>query len=319
MIASVYSLLARHKSPAADDLLLEAARLGDDAERAAAVESILHRGTSRGLAGLVTLFNDLPDSLRSRLGESVERLGPAVARCARGEEPAGRVAAARFVAAVASPKLAYLLDDLLRSPSPEVFAAACDAVESLAHAAADDAAALRSGTLDGVAADAAWSASLELRGRLEEALARAFESPRGLDSAALASAATRLLERRQGVLIEAYRRQGGRAWPLVWSRLTRPADADSAAALVSCAARGPLRADLAEALARVEQPEVLDGLARDGHLLLDPACEAALSAGVGLARGLVVANVARRRPGRPHRTHRAGDARRTIRARRRPR
>ena len=280
MIASVYSLLARHKSPAADELLLDAARLGDEAECGAAIESLLHRATARGLTGLVELFDDLPDALRRRLGESAETLVSAVSRCARSDENATRVAAAKFIAATRSPQLAYVLADLLRSPSPEVFEAACGAAEGLAEWVDETSLDLRENRLVGPSSAATFDTLVGLRQALEEAVLRALETPRGLDSLALASAASRLLDRRQGPLFEAYKRAGGRGWPLVTARLARPNDAASAASLLSCAARGTLRGEFAESLGRIERAGVLDGLLRNTHWLRDPSVESAV-AGVG--------------------------------------
>ena len=282
VIASVYSLLARHKSPAADELLLDAARLGDEAERGAAIESLLHRGTARGLAGLVELFRDLPESLRRRLGESAETLSHAVARCSRSDDPAVRVAAAEFIGATRSPRLAYILPDLLQSPSHDVFEAACAAAAGLAEWAEQTAADLRDQRLTGQAAETVFESLVALRPSLEDAVSRALETPRGLDSPTLASAATRLLDRRQGAMFEAYKRHAGRPWPLVMARMNQPGDAASATALLSCAGRGTMRQEFAEIVGRIERPGVLDGLVRNVHWLEDPAVEAAVA---GLGRG----------------------------------
>ena len=270
VIASVYSLLARHKSPAADDLLLDAARLGNDAERAAAVESLLHRATPRGLVGLVELFATLPEALRRRVGESAEVLVGAVARCARSDESATRVAAAGFVAAARSPRLAYLLSDLLRSPVPDVFEAACGAALGLAEWVEATSLDLRAGRLSGEAASATHRSLVELRPTLEEAVARSLETPRGAESEELADAAARLLEARNGPLFDAYRRNAGRGWPRVVARLAHPADASAAASLLSCAGRGVLRGEWPAAVAGIERAGVLDGLLRNTHWLRDP-------------------------------------------------
>ena len=281
VIASVYSLLARHKSTAADELLLDAARLGNDAERGAAVESLLHRATARGLSGLIELFADLPDALRRRLGESADVLTTAVSRCARSDDSATRVAAARFIAATRSPKLAYILGDLLRSPSPEVFEAACDAAEGLAAWVEESSLDLRENRLTDGPAAATFATLVDLRATLEETVARALETPRGQDSTALAAAASRLLDRRGGQLFESYKRAGARGWPLVTATLSRPSDAASAASLLACAARGTLRQELPEAIARVERAGVLDGLLRNTHWLADPSVASAVAAVTG--------------------------------------
>ena len=302
VIASVYSLLARHASPAADELLLEAARVGSDAERAAAVESLLHRGTPRGLAGLVELFDKLPDASRRRLGDCADALANAVARCARSDETLTRVAAARFVAAVRSPKLGYLLADLLRSPSPLVFDAAGDAAQALAEWVDQTTTDLRERRLADAAGDAAYEAAVLLRRVLEEAVLSALETTRGADSPALAATAAILLERRPGVLAEGLKRHGGRGaggWPLVLSRLTTPASDAAAASLLACAARGTLKSDLSDAVAGIERPGVLDGLLRNTHLLADPATAAAVSVvgrGVWWSPASLRTDLAARRP-----------------------
>jgi hypothetical protein len=56
--------LIRSKNEAADDVLVEALRLGDDGERLRALDALVRRRTVRGLGGVVRLFDRLPEPLQ---------------------------------------------------------------------------------------------------------------------------------------------------------------------------------------------------------------------------------------------------------------
>ena len=78
MLDRLLHALVRSKNEAADDVLLEALRLGTEAERRTALDALLQRGTSRGLGGILSLYERLPDSLQLAVLRNVKALHPAL-------------------------------------------------------------------------------------------------------------------------------------------------------------------------------------------------------------------------------------------------
>lgn len=276
VIGPLYSLLCRHKSPAADEILVEACRHGDPDEVAAAAEALLHRKNAKGLADLLSLFPELPPPVADRLLEEGAGLASAASRAARGETLAGRIAAARFIGAAGRSELVYVLGDLLRSNHPETFAAACDAVALLANRCDTVRRSLRTADPD-VDQPALYDLLLSLRAKLLPVVARALDAPRGAEGPELADAAVILLEEASGPLYEAFKRHGGRAWPLVFNRLRRPATHPAVTAVLRGACRGGLRQELPGIFACTDRPEPLLALRESAYLLIDPNLHLAMT------------------------------------------
>lgn len=269
MIGPLYTLLCRHDSPAADDILVEACRHGDPEEVAAAAEALLHRKNARGLADLLSLFPDLPQPVAQRLLEEGPALASAASRAARGDTVAGRIAAARFIGTASQAELVYILGDLLRSNHPDTFAAACDAVALLAARCDATRQSLRAGDPE-TDQHALYELLLSLREKLVPVVARALDAPRGAESPELADAAIVLLEEASGPLYETFKRHGGRAWPLVFARLRRPATAQAVTAMLRAACRGGMRQEIPVILSSTDRPEALLALRENAYLLIDP-------------------------------------------------
>ena len=66
------SALISTDNEAADDLLLEALRIGNEAEQAMALETLVRRGTSYGLSGVLAQYDTLPASIHRLIAERVK-------------------------------------------------------------------------------------------------------------------------------------------------------------------------------------------------------------------------------------------------------
>ena len=272
MIASGYSLLVRHPSGAADEVLLEALRLGDPGEQSAALEAILQGLGATGLAGAMAMYADLPAGLRRRLAGEVDALAGAAAGCSHGESDGPRISVTRFIAEARSPRLMHLLADLLRAGSPEVYKSACAAAADLADwciARRED---LRAGRLSGSEAESTWSSVIELSNELQAVVARALDTPRGADSPALARAASLLLEDRRGRIFDSFKRRNSRVWSWVAARLARTQEAALVGSGIAvCNRHGCM--DSGDVLGLMGG--ALEGLLDHAHWLADPAVHAA--------------------------------------------
>src|SRR5436190_2082304 len=72
MLDRLLHALARSQNEAADDVLLEALRLGTEPERRGALDALLKRGTGRGMGGILSLYERLPDSLQLSILQNIK-------------------------------------------------------------------------------------------------------------------------------------------------------------------------------------------------------------------------------------------------------
>ena len=238
MIAPLYRLLRDAPAPAADAVLLEALRLGDPDEAAAAAEALFARSTPAGLAGLVSAYSDLPPATRDLLAAGGARLDDALAKSCRGDDSAARVAACRVVADGGKLGLLYLLPPLLRCRATPVADAAAAALAKLASVA---------GSPDDVEKVAAATAA---------GLAESPRSPAAADR--LHEAAVALLA--AGATDEQLR-DAARRGPTADALRRRAAAGDPAALLAAARVPTAARSALAEGLA-VAPDDALAAVAR---------------------------------------------------------
>ena len=83
MIQQLIQALVTTNNEAADDLLLEALRLGNVEEQQNALDALVKRETTRGLSGVIGLYDSLHDDLKLRVLENVRTLHHAAEIIAR--------------------------------------------------------------------------------------------------------------------------------------------------------------------------------------------------------------------------------------------
>src|SRR5688500_17929655 len=98
MINQVLNALIASDNEAADDVLLEALRLGAEPEQALALRALIKRGTLRGLGGIIARFESLPDALRATVLREVKQFHHALRECGRSENAVVRLAAMNVIA-----------------------------------------------------------------------------------------------------------------------------------------------------------------------------------------------------------------------------
>src|SRR5918999_1227872 len=74
MLVRLLHALIQSKNEAADDVLVEALRLGSENEQRAALEALLRRKTVRGLSGIISAYARLPESLQLHVLRNVKTL-----------------------------------------------------------------------------------------------------------------------------------------------------------------------------------------------------------------------------------------------------
>src|SRR5205807_5832638 len=118
---------------AADDVLVEALRLGTEDEKWPVLEAILKRRNVRSLCGIVELYDKLPDAQQRHVLENIKLLHQALREAGRSENLPLRLAALRLIALGRQGKLAYVLSENLHSSTENVSKSATEAMVALAR------------------------------------------------------------------------------------------------------------------------------------------------------------------------------------------
>src|SRR5690242_12429559 len=113
MLDRLLHALVSSKNEAADDLLIQALRLGIESEQRTALDALLKRKTSHGLRQVLGLFEGLPESLQAQVLENLVIFSRVLAECGRGQDAKMRLGAMKLIALGRQGKLAYVLTENL--------------------------------------------------------------------------------------------------------------------------------------------------------------------------------------------------------------
>ena len=83
MIDRLIHALVESDNQAADDLLLEALRLGTEPEQRVVLDALLQRQSSRGLGGVIARYDQLPEALQSHVLANLRAFHHVLAECGR--------------------------------------------------------------------------------------------------------------------------------------------------------------------------------------------------------------------------------------------
>src|SRR6266436_2900085 len=133
MLSQLVSALVDSRNEAADEVLLEALRAGNEAEKALALNALFRRATLKALVGVVEQYTDLPASLQSAVLGNVKQLHAALRDCSRSSHQKVVLAAIRLISAGKQGKLTYILAEELHGTDDLIAKNACDAVLELSR------------------------------------------------------------------------------------------------------------------------------------------------------------------------------------------
>ncbi len=276
------SALVASKNEAADELLLEALRSGNLGEQKLMIETLIRRGTVRGLGGIIGLYGSLDDSLKLAVLEQIKHFYHAIRECGRSEDLDRRLAALRLIALGRQGKLAYVLSENLHDANESVAQVACEAMVALARWVASETRALqRSGIAgrmdaedllqkeDDVHRRRSYAELNEQRGEIEQAVARAIDSHRGKQGPDLLRAALLLCDwpGSKTLAILQTMKHGGQS--AMVRRLQQPPASEHVDAFLLGASHGGLRSHFGTVFAHIDEAPVLDALLRKTHWLKD--------------------------------------------------
>lgn len=278
MLDRLISALVDSKNEAADDLLLEALALGNEQEKTVALDALLRRGTARGTGGVVDEFEELPQTLKLSVLESIKSMHTGLRECGRSDDHARRLAAMKLIALGHQGKLSYVLSENLHEPDEALSRAAVEAMVALARWLSTEVRTLQRPREQGTdgqqrflepAAVKAYNELIEQRGEIEQMVARALDVHRGKHGADLLRAALFLCDwpgsKTLAILHTA--KHGGQS-PMV-RRLQQPPASEHVEAFLLGATHGGLRSHFGIVFSHINEAPVLDALLRKTHWLKD--------------------------------------------------
>jgi HEAT repeat protein len=265
-------VLIESQNQAADDLLLEALRIGNAREQALALEAIFRRNTTRGLGGMIGLYEQLPEEFKLRILRDIKLLHHALREAGRSDEPARRLAAMKLIALGRQGKLAYVLSENLHASEEEFSKAATEAMVGLARWVATETRRLQRGLVDGEGEESVasvYAQLMEQRPEIEAAVARAMDVHRGKHGQDLSRAGLLLCDWPGSKILAILHtaKHGGQS-PMV-RRLQQPPGSEQVEAFLLGASHGQLRSQFGVAFSHIEEAPVLDALLRKTHWLKD--------------------------------------------------
>jgi HEAT repeat protein len=294
-LQKLLSLLVSADNQAADDLLLEALRVGNDHERAIALEALTRRANSHGLFGVLELFDQLSPKTQKLIIDKATTFYFVLSDAGRSDNHAARLAAMKIIASARLGKLSYVLSENLRDPDDALSKAACDSLVDLArwvnsesrlmhrfdHSPQDDGLTLMGETKSpgdstivaaptvGTDLSVAYAQVMRERPEIEGAVARALDWGKSKHIPDLLRAALLLCDHPQSRTLAILKtsRHGGQASMV--RKLQQPPSADHVEAFLLGASHGHLRTNFAAAFAQITGRDVLDALLRRTHWLRD--------------------------------------------------
>src|SRR5689334_3437210 len=261
------SALVKTPNQAADDLLLEALRVGSVEEKQVALDALIRRETTRGLGGVIGMYDSLPQPLQMEVLERIKPFHHALRECGRSDDTNLRLAALKLIALGRQGKLAYVLSENLHDLDEATSKAAVEAVVALARWIATESRNLI--RLDDAARAQAYKDIIENRPDIEQAVARAMDVHRGKHGPELLRAALLLCDwpgsKTLAILHTA--KHGGQS-PMV-RRLQQPPASEHVEAFLLGASHGQLRSHFGVVFSHIDEAPVLDALLRKTHWTKD--------------------------------------------------
>jgi hypothetical protein len=273
MIDRLVEQLVATKNEAADDVLLEALRIGVESEQVVVLDALVRRKTPYGLRGVIATFDELPESIQVKILSDIPTYYTALRECGRSPDGAVRVAAMRLIALGRQGKLCYVLTENLHDVDESISKTACEALTALARWVSTESRRLHgqseSGFADAREARRTYEMLMTHRPEIEQAVARALDVHRGKHGPDLVRAAMLLCDSPQSKTLAILQtpRHGGQG-PII-RKLQSPATAENVDAFLLAAARANIRSHFGPAFSHTIEGPALDALLRRTHWLKD--------------------------------------------------
>jgi HEAT repeat protein len=276
MVADALTLLARSTNEAADDVLLDALRLGGATEQPAVLRAILDRANVRSTSGVVELYDKLPDSLQRDVLRNLGKLYPALRDMARSDITIRRLAAINLIGIGHAGKLAYLLAENISSPDETIAKAASASLSAMARWVARSVKALQAdhfpidpGTDPSLARRLLWNELSDNRTDIEEVIARGAELLKGNRQQEMVDAVLTLFDNASASAMTLLNPTRGNVPVPLSRRLQLTPEAEHVPAFLLSASRCGIRHTFGVVFAKLDQTPQLEALLRRTHWLAD--------------------------------------------------
>ena len=307
MLERLLHALIGSKNESADDVLVEALRLGSPEEKVPVFRAMLLRKTVRSLCGIIEQFDHLPEPLQQQVLKEIKLFHPALREAGRSDNHPLRLAALKLIAMGHQGKLAYILSENLHNSNEVLSKSATEAMVALARWVATETRRLQRGAhlepppqtapetnVQGSApADAMISASKDAppanaeseprpaevladyselvaqRPEIEAAVARAMDVYRGRYGQDLLRAALLLADTPASKTLHILQtaKHGGQS--AMVRRLQQPPSSEHIEAFLMGASHGQLRSHFGVVFSHIDEAPVLDAILRKTHWLKD--------------------------------------------------
>jgi HEAT repeat protein len=287
MLQELLQTLVESKNEAADDVLLEALRLGTEAEKNMVLGALLQRRTLVGLMGVVGQYGTLSAALQGVVIQNVRLFHSALREAGRSEDVELAHSAMRLIALGRQGKLTYVLIEGLHSPHESVSRAAVEAMVALARWASTETRRLQREAAAVLSREpgsstkplppgvfenelqGAYHHLMDDRPEIEQAVARALDVHRGKYGPELTRAALLLADwpGSKTFAVLSTPKHGGQTALL--RRLQQPPDSEHVEAFLLAATHAGLRSHFGIVMSHIEDAPVLDALLRRAHWLKD--------------------------------------------------
>ncbi len=318
MLDRLIHVLVQSNNEAADDLLLEALRLGNEQEKAIALGGLIRRRTLRGLSGVIDCFETLPEPLRIAILRDIKAFHSALRECGRSKDSLRRMASMKMIACGHQGKLAFVLSENLHEADPALSKAAAEAMVALARWITMETRNLQKGNwAAGPATQLAGSPPplgsdpppispatvyrqlMEERPEVEQAVARALDVHRGAHGPELLRAGLLLCDwpGSKTLAILNTIKHGGQSGLI--RKLQQPPASEHVEAFLLGASHGGLRTHFGATFAQIVEPPAMESLLRKTHWLKDyqlQICMRQVIRGPWLSENDLQAEILRRSP-----------------------
>lgn len=287
MLQDLFQTLIDSQNEAADDVLLEALRLGAESEKSMALGALFKRRTLHGLLGVIGQYPGLPASLQLVVLNNIRLFHSALREAGRSKDTQLAHTAMKLIAQGRQGKLTYILVEGLHAHEEEVSRAAVEAMVGLSRWVVTEtrrlqkegmpmlpppqeprAGALPAGVVENET-QVAYQHLMNDRPEIEQAVARALDVHRGKYGQELTRAALLLADSPQSktfVILNTPKHGGQTA---LVRRLAQPPDSEHVEAFLLGATHAGLRSHFGIIFSHIEESPVLDALLRKTHWLKD--------------------------------------------------
>jgi len=307
MLERLLHALIGSKNESADDVLVEALRLGSAEEKVPVFRAMLLRKTVRSLCGIIEQFDHLPEPLQQQVLKEIKIFHPALREAGRSDNHPLRLAALKLIAMGHQGKLAYILSENLHNSNEVLSKSATEAMVALARWVATETRRLQRGAhletaspatpesgANGAAPVAVTTAAgseavpataesevrpaevladyaelVAQRPEIEAAVARAMDVYRGRYGQDLLRAALLLADTPASKTLHILQtaKHGGQS--AMVRRLQQPPSSEHIEAFLMGASHGQLRSHFGVVFSHIDEAPVLDAILRKTHWLKD--------------------------------------------------